>query len=443
MTGEDVTANVATIAALPKRLAGLVLPARARGPGRGLHAARALRGAQPTPGRGRARLVRQPPQRRGRLAPPEGPADHREPGPRVLLLPVRREGRWPAAAVRTSRRSRGSASSASRSTPLIERYDTTRRGVRLLRSDGGAAPRARLRDRRRRRQGRRPRPARGARLHEPRPPVGDRLQVPARGEDDEAARDHGQHRAHRAGHALRAARAGVRRRFDGRARDAAQRGRGRAARRAGRRHRRRAQGGRRDPRGGRPGRSPNARRGAGVEVPDEVPGVRRSRWSGSTARPTTTASTSTARPSGCSASCTSPAAARWTSRDWARNASRSSSMPACSTTRGDVYALTVEQLVPLERMAESRRERSSTRSRVRRTRPLARLLVGLGHPPRRSDGRGTRSPPSSAASTASRRPPSEELAAVEGVGPIIAESVATFFADERNRRSSTSCARRA
>ena len=92
--------------------------------------------------------------------------------------------------------------------------------------------------------------------------MGDRVQVPARGEDDAAARHHGEHRAHRSRHAVRAARAGVRRRFDRRARDAAQPGRGRAQGRARRRHRDRAQGRRRHPRGRRARCSPSAKRGA-------------------------------------------------------------------------------------------------------------------------------------------------------------------------------------
>ena len=53
--------------------------------------------------------------------------------------------------------------------------------------------------------------ARRARLHEQGAQVGDRLQVPARGEDHAPAPHHGEHRPHRAGHAVRAARARVRR----------------------------------------------------------------------------------------------------------------------------------------------------------------------------------------------------------------------------------------
>ena len=79
-----------------------------------------------------------------------------------------------------------------------------------------SAPRAGLRDRRRRHEGGRPVAARRARRHLPRPALGDRLQVPAGGTHDQAARHHGVHRAHRPGHAVRPARAGLRRRLDGR-----------------------------------------------------------------------------------------------------------------------------------------------------------------------------------------------------------------------------------
>ncbi len=57
--GEDVTANVATIAAIPGRLRGRGDPRAPRGARRDLHAARVVRGAQPAPGRGRRPVVRQ------------------------------------------------------------------------------------------------------------------------------------------------------------------------------------------------------------------------------------------------------------------------------------------------------------------------------------------------------------------------------------------------
>ena len=146
-----------------------------------------------------------------------------------------------------------------------------------MRGAGRAPPQPRLRDRRRGHQGRRARAARCVRRHLTRPPLGHRLQVPARGAHDPAHRHHGLHRAHRPGHALRPARAGLRGRFDRRRGDAAQRGPGRGQGRPAGRPRHCAQGGRRHTRGRRPRargpRRPQAPQ-AEVEVPDGVPVVR-------------------------------------------------------------------------------------------------------------------------------------------------------------------------
>ena len=90
--------------------------------------------------------------------------------------------------------------------------------------------------------------------------LGDRLQVPARGAHDPAQGHQGVDRPHRQGHAVRRARAGVRRRLDGRAGHAAQRGPGQGQGRPARRHGHRAQGGRRHPRGGEAGARRPARR---------------------------------------------------------------------------------------------------------------------------------------------------------------------------------------
>ena len=128
-----------------------------------------------------------------------------------------------------------------------------RAGARLLPPLAGAPPRPPLRDRRRRGEGRLAGPARAARLHVEGAAVGHRLQVPARGAHHGAHRHHGVDRAHRAGHAVRPAGAGVRRRLDRRRGHAAQRGPGGGQGRAPRRHRHRAQGGRRHPRGRRAG----------------------------------------------------------------------------------------------------------------------------------------------------------------------------------------------
>jgi DNA ligase (NAD+) len=98
----------------------------------------------------------------------------------------------------------------------------------------------------------------------------------------------------------------------------------------------------------------------------------------------------------------------------------------------DVYNLTVEQLVPLERIGERSAQLLVDAVDQSRSRPLAKLLVGLG----------IRHVGPSAAQALARELGSldaiatagvEELAVVAGVGGVIAESVVAFFANERNR----------
>ena len=99
---------------------------------------------------------------------------------------------------------------------------------------------------------------------------------------------------------------------------------------------------------------------------------------------------------------------------------------------GDVYSLTVEVLVPLERIGERSAQLLVDAVDASRAQPLAKLLVGLGI---RHIG------PAAAAALAREvgsldaiaAMSTEALAAVDGVGPIIAESVEKFFAIERNR----------
>ena len=128
------------------------------------------------------------------------------------------------------------------------------RGREVHRARGRAPPRhRRLRDRRRRDQGRRRLAAATARLDEPRASLGDRVQVPARGGQRQAARDPGQRRPHRPGDAVRRDGADPRRRVDRRERHPPQRPRGQAEGCPARRHRDPAEGGRRDPRDPRAG----------------------------------------------------------------------------------------------------------------------------------------------------------------------------------------------
>jgi DNA ligase (NAD+) len=99
---------------------------------------------------------------------------------------------------------------------------------------------------------------------------------------------------------------------------------------------------------------------------------------------------------------------------------------------GDIYSLTVDRLVPLERMAQKSAENLVAGIDASRARGLARVLVGLG----------IRHLGPTAAQAVARAMGSldlieqasvETLTAVEGVGRVIAESVQRFFAIEGNR----------
>ncbi len=99
---------------------------------------------------------------------------------------------------------------------------------------------------------------------------------------------------------------------------------------------------------------------------------------------------------------------------------------------GDVYSLTVDQLLPLERMAAKSAENLVAGIQASRTRGLARVLVGLGI---RHLGPTAAQAVSRALGNLDRIEAAsvEELTAVDGVGHVIAESVQRFFAVDRNR----------
>ncbi|HEY7859859.1 MAG TPA: NAD-dependent DNA ligase LigA, partial [Gemmatimonadaceae bacterium] len=99
----------------------------------------------------------------------------------------------------------------------------------------------------------------------------------------------------------------------------------------------------------------------------------------------------------------------------------------------DLYALTVDQLVSLERFAEKSAEQLVAAIDDSRSRPLSRLLNGLGV---RHVGEG-------AAQLLARRFGSldalmqaslEEVAKVRGIGDIIAHSVAEYFSETNTRK---------
>jgi DNA ligase (NAD+) len=98
----------------------------------------------------------------------------------------------------------------------------------------------------------------------------------------------------------------------------------------------------------------------------------------------------------------------------------------------DIYSLSKDTFLCLERLADKSADNLVAAIETSKSRPLAKLLVGLGI---RHIG------PTAAVALAAdlghmdrvAAASVEDLVAVEGVGPIIAESVQRFFAAERNR----------
>jgi DNA ligase (NAD+) len=102
------------------------------------------------------------------------------------------------------------------------------------------------------------------------------------------------------------------------------------------------------------------------------------------------------------------------------------------TDGADIYSLTLENLLPLERMAQKSAENLLRGIEQSKSQGLARVLVGLGI---RHVG-----PTAAQALARSMRTLDvieatslEELTAVDGVGPVIAESLRRFFDVDRNR----------
>jgi DNA ligase (NAD+) len=98
----------------------------------------------------------------------------------------------------------------------------------------------------------------------------------------------------------------------------------------------------------------------------------------------------------------------------------------------DIYFLTREQLMQLEGFKDKSVDNLMRSIEASRTRPLENLLRALGIPHVGSTAaeilaREVRSLEKLGSMSA------EELEAIDGIGPIIAEAIASFFADERNR----------
>jgi DNA ligase (NAD+) len=99
---------------------------------------------------------------------------------------------------------------------------------------------------------------------------------------------------------------------------------------------------------------------------------------------------------------------------------------------GDVYSLTYDALMGLDGFADLSARNLLDAIERSKSRPLTNLLIGLGI--RHLGGRGAEVL-ASALGHLDRivDAPEEELAAVDGVGPVIAHSVHQFFGFERNR----------
>jgi DNA ligase (NAD+) len=97
----------------------------------------------------------------------------------------------------------------------------------------------------------------------------------------------------------------------------------------------------------------------------------------------------------------------------------------------DVFSLTVDALLPLERMARKSAENLVAAIEASKTRGLARVLVGLGI---RHFGPTAAQAAARAFGSLDRLQAAsvEELTAVEGIGGVIAQSVVAFFATEHN-----------
>jgi DNA ligase (NAD+) len=99
------------------------------------------------------------------------------------------------------------------------------------------------------------------------------------------------------------------------------------------------------------------------------------------------------------------------------------------TTPGDFYRLTVEQLLELEGYAQVSAERLVAAIAASKERPFGRVLFaigieGVGYVTGRSLAQHFRSIDALAAA------PAEEIAAVPGIGPIVAALIATQLADQ-------------
>ena len=101
--------------------------------------------------------------------------------------------------------------------------------------------------------------------------------------------------------------------------------------------------------------------------------------------------------------------------------------------QADIYSLTTEQLLALDRFAEISATKLVTAIAVKKNPPLARFLFGLGI---RHVGTQTAIDLANHFLTLNKLQEAtiEELAAVDGVGEVVAEAVVAWFEDPQNQR---------
>ena len=189
--GENITQNLRTIKTRPAARSRTA-SCRSRFEVRGevLHDEGRLRAHERRARRARRAALRQPAQLRRRRGPPARPAHQRGPAARLLHLRPRLGGGRQAAG-EPLRDARVAEQAGLQDQPAHRALRQHRRRLASLRELGGEARAARLRDRRHRREGRRPAPAGRAGRRRPRAALGDRVQVPADAAHDEAARTSG------------------------------------------------------------------------------------------------------------------------------------------------------------------------------------------------------------------------------------------------------------
>src|SRR5262249_26693843 len=102
------------------------------------------------------------------------------------------------------------------------------------------------------------------------------------------------------------------------------------------------------------------------------------------------------------------------------------------TDAADIYLLTVDKLVPLERIGERSAQLLVDSVDGSRERPLWRVLVGLGINPAGPTAAQALAQ-AFAGVDAIMAASEEELTAIDGVGPTIAQSIRTWMAIDRNQ----------